>query len=235
MARDEALRVAQAMAEPVRLAILERLVDGPATVADLVAHTGATQPNVSNHLAVLREANLVRAVREGRTAVYRLRGRDVSSLMRSLARVAGGAARRPSPSHPLAVARSCYDHPAGLLGVEVLDGLVRRHALEPPRGAGRDMGIGPRADEVFRSMGVDPGAAGGHRRHFAFGCPDWTERRPHLGGALGAALLERFEDAGWVERVPGTRALTVTDGGRRYLRRTLGVRLAQGPAGRSLS
>src|ERR671915_794193 len=136
MASDDALRVAQAVAEPVRLAILERLLNGPATVADLVARTGATQPNVSNHLAVLREAGLVRAVREGRTAVYRLRGRDVASLMRSLARAAGGAGPRPSPSHPLAVARSCYDHPAGLLGVEILDGLVRGGALEPPRGAG---------------------------------------------------------------------------------------------------
>jgi DNA-binding transcriptional ArsR family regulator len=226
MAKDEDLRVAQAMAEPVRLAILERLVDGPATVADLVGRIGATQPNVSNHLAVLRDADLVRAVREGRTAVYRLRGRDVSSLMRSLARVAGGAAGRPSPSHPLAVARSCYEHPAGLLGVEVLDGLVRTHALEPPRGAGRDITLGPHGDEVFRSIGVDPTAAGRQRRRFAFGCLDWTERRPHLGGALGAALLERFEDAGWVERVPGTRTLTVTDGGRRYLRQALGVRLA---------
>jgi DNA-binding transcriptional ArsR family regulator len=235
MARDEALRVAQAMAEPVRLAILERLLDGPATVADLVVRTGATQPNVSNHLAVLREADLVRAERKGRTAVYRLRGREVSSLMRSLAHAAGGGVRRPSPSHPLAVARSCYDHPAGRLGVEILDGLVRRHALEPPRGAGRDIRLGRHADEVFRSIGVDPGVAGGQRRRLAFGCLDWTERRPHLGGALGSAVLARLEEAGWVERIPGTRALTVTHGGRRKLRRALGVSLAQGPEGRSLS
>jgi DNA-binding transcriptional ArsR family regulator len=235
MASDDALRVAQAVAEPVRLAILERLLNGPATVADLVARTGATQPNVSNHLAVLREAGLVRAVREGRTAVYRLRGRDVASLMRSLARAAGGAGPRPSPSHPLAVARSCYDHPAGLLGVEILDGLVRGGALEPPRGAGRDIRLGPRADEVFRSIGVDHGAAARQRRRLAFGCLDWTERRPHLGGALGSAVLARLEEAGWVERIPGTRVLAVTGGGRRKLGRALGVRLAQGAEGRSLS
>jgi DNA-binding transcriptional ArsR family regulator len=124
MANFEALRVARAMAEPVRLAILERLVNGPATVADLVAATGATQPNVSNHLAVLREANLVRAVRKGRTAVYRLRGPEVSSLMRSFSRAAGGTGRRPSPSHPLTVARTCYDHVAGD------EGVIRNAAFE---------------------------------------------------------------------------------------------------------
>jgi DNA-binding transcriptional ArsR family regulator len=225
----------QALAEPVRLAILGRLLDGPATVADLVARTGATQPNVSNHLAVLREADLVRAERKGRTAVYRLRGREISSLMRSLARAAGGGGRRPSPSHPLAVARSCYDHPAGLLGVQILDGLVERQALEPSRGAGRDIRLGRNADEVFVGMGVDPVAAGRKRRRLAFGCLDWTERRPHLGGALGSAMLTRLVYAGWVERIPGTRVLAVTDGGRRKLRRALGVSLAQGPEGRSLS
>jgi DNA-binding transcriptional ArsR family regulator len=234
MAREGILLVARAVGDPVRLAILDRLLDGPATVAGLVAGTGATQPNVSNHLAVLRGADLVRAERNGRTAVYRLRGREVSALLRSLTRAAAVDPRRPSPPHPLALARSCYDHTGGLLGVAILDGLVRRGALGSPHGAGSDIGLGPRSEEVFSALGVDPEATG--RRRFAFGCLDWTERRPHLGGALGAALLDRLVEAGWVVRMPGTRALEVAAGGRRALGRVLGVRVdLRGPDGRSLS
>jgi DNA-binding transcriptional ArsR family regulator len=235
MPNERILQVARAVGDPVRVAILERLLDGPATVAELVAGIGATQPNVSNHLAVLRGADLVRAARNGRTAVYRLRGREVRALLRSLMRAAGVGDRRPLPPHPLAVARSCYDHAAGLLGVEILDGLVRRGALRSPHGGRGDVGLGPRLDRMFAALGVDPAATKRSRR-FAFECLDWTERRPHLGGALGSAVLARLLEAGWVVRMPGTRALEVTAGGRRALRRKLGVRLdVRGPEVRSLS
>jgi len=106
--------------------------------------------------------------------------------------------------------------------VAVLDALVRKQALGPP-GPGGAIDLGPGADRVFHALGVDPAEAAKARRRFAFACLDWSERRAHLGGSLGAALLDRLLASGWVVRQPGTRALLVTTEGRRGLRRTLGV------------
>jgi DNA-binding transcriptional ArsR family regulator len=214
--------MARALSEPLRLQILVRLLSGSATVAELVAGTGSTQPNVSNHLAVLRREGLVRGKRAGRQVRYGLAGPAIGQLVEALATVAGSKDRRPPPASPLAEARSCYDHLAGRLGVSMLEALVRRGALAPPGGAGV-IDMGPKGVEVFGTLGVDPARAATARRRFAFACLDWTERKAHLGGALGAELLAGLFDSGWVLRQPGTRALLVTAAGRRRLGRTLGI------------
>ncbi len=175
--------MARALGDPFRLDILALLLAGPATVAEIVAATGSTQPNVSNHFAILR---------------------------------------KPAPSSPMAEARSCYDHMAGRLGVGVLEALIRPGALGAP-GPDGIVDLGPAAAQVFQALDVDTAAAARARRRFAFACLDWTERRAHLGGALGAALLDRLLQAGWVARQPGTRALLVAGSGRRQLRRILGI------------
>jgi hypothetical protein len=129
---------------------------------------------------------------------------------------------RPAPASPLAEARSCYDHLAGHLGVAVLEALVRNSALAPPGPSGV-IDLGPKGVEIFDALRVDPGRAAKARRRFAFACLDWTERRAHLGGALGAELFSRFLEWGWLARQAETRALLVTGKGRRGLRRTLGI------------
>lgn len=233
------IALTQALADPLRLSILRELMGGPATVSELTALTDATQPNVSNHLALLRERGLVRATREGRQMRYELRDPAVASLIEALAAVADGpekrAAERVTP--PLAQARLCYDHLAGRVGVALYDALVARGALrpaEPPAtaragraGPSAAVELGPAGDAIFAALGVSVADARREKRRFAFGCVDWTERRPHLGGALGAALCASAMAHGWVARQPGTRAVIVTDAGWQALREHLGVELSR--------
>jgi DNA-binding transcriptional ArsR family regulator len=220
MRGSDADGVARALGDPTRVRILVRLLHGPATVADLVAHTDSTQPNVSNHLAVLRDQRLVRGERTGRQVRYRLANASVAQLVEAVVAVST-TADRPPPESPLAEARTCYDHLAGRLGVALLEGLVREGAIASP-GRGGVVDLGPRATAVFERLGVDVAEAAKARRRFAFACLDWTERRAHLGGALGAAVASRLLDLGWVQRQEGSRALLLTGKGRRGFR-ALGV------------
>lgn len=221
------LELAQALADPLRLAVLQSLMSGPATVSELMSLSGATQSNVSNHLALLRERGLVRATRQGRQMVYELRDASVGQLVESLAQVAGGAPPFVQKSAPLVRARTCYDHLAGKLGVALFDALAARGALQAPAASRGTLELGPAAAEVFGAFGIDLAAARRERRKFATACLDWTERRPHLGGALGAALWARCVERGWVVRQPGTRAIILTDAGKQGLRDLLAVELQE--------
>ena len=218
--------IAQAVADPVRFKILERLSDGPAAVSELVLLTGEAQSNVSNHLSVLRARGLVGATRLGRQRVYEVSDPAVGQLIESLVVVAG---RRPAgveitPS--LAKARTCYDHLAGRLGVAIFDALVARRAVERPVARYRGpIGLGPAGPAVLGRLGIDVDEARRERRQLATACGDWTERRPHLGGALGAALWASALERGWVVRKPGGRIVVLTERGRRGFARHLGVHL----------
>jgi hypothetical protein len=149
---------------------------------------------------------------------------DRATRGRARGRVAGRkGGRAPAPPAPLAVARTCYDHLAGVLGVQILDGLFAAGALTRPDRSTGEVLVARRAVRVFEELGVDVGHAAAGRRRFAFGCRDWTERRPHLGGSLGAAICRRFFDAGWVVRPGDTRAVLLTREGREVLTEVLGV------------
>lgn len=214
--------VARALSDPLRLEVLTRLLSGAATVADLVSSSGASQPNISNHLAVLRREELVRGERTGRQVRYRLANPAVAQFAEALVAVAGPKDHRPPPASPLAEARSCYDHLAGRLGVSVLDALIERGALSAP-GPDGVVQLGEEADLVFDDLGIDVPVAAQSRRRLAFGCVDWTERRAHLGGALGAALLTRLLDQGWLRRRLDSRVLLTTPVGRSGLQSTFGI------------
>lgn len=218
------LAITQALSDPLRLVVLHHLMGGPATVSELMVVTKAEQSRLSNHLAVMRERSLVRATRQGRQVVYELRDVAVGRLVESLAQIAGPP-QRTAKSAPIARARTCYDHLAGRLGVALFGALIDRGALRR-QGSGRgEVELGSRAEQVFGALGVDLEAVRLERRRLATACLDWTERRPHLGGALGAALWAELVTRGWVARRPGTRAVVVTAAGSRGLRRTVGVRL----------
>src|SRR5262249_1768078 len=143
-------------------------------------------------------------------------------LVESLSQI-GAAPARTVKSAPVARARTCYDHLAGRLGVAVFKALVVGGALTAPRKIPGDVGLGPRARSLFKGPGVDLEVARQERRRFATACLDWTERQPHLGGALGAALWSEVMARGWIARHPGTRAVAITAAGTRGLKRTLGV------------
>ena len=214
--------LAGAMADETRLRLLDALrAAGPpgVTVNDLADRLGLAQPRISTHLAVLRDAGLVSLRSAGRARIYRIEpgGR---SLLAALEEV-GGAAVAPrslaatavvARDLPLRQARTCYDHLAGLAGVDVLDHLVFNRWLV--RAGGEDArplyDLTSPGEHALAALGVDVAGARARRRLFAGGCLDWTERRPHLAGALGAAVLDALVRDGIVARTEGGRRLGLT-------------------------
>jgi DNA-binding transcriptional ArsR family regulator len=220
------------LAHDTCLRLIDALSAGEATVSDLASRLHLDQPRVSTHLGLMREVGLVDCRATGRQRVYGLRGPApalaVSALRTLAASLAGDDARgRRSPSRPptgdspMRLARTCYDHLAGVAGVQLLDAMLERGWLEA--GDGRELTVsGPGAGALGR-LGVDLPAARRSRRALAILCPDWTERRPHLGGALGAALLATMLDRGRVRLRPAERAVYLEPGEPARLLETAGA------------
>ncbi|MEV5747655.1 helix-turn-helix transcriptional regulator [Actinoallomurus sp. NPDC052308] len=212
--------LARELADPIRLTVLQVLAaEGPHTMSQLADALEVSAPRLGNHLARLRAAGLVAVEHSGRHATYRVAEVGIGEVLAALSRFAdGGAAgarpRRRADAHGLA--RTCYDHAAGRLGVAVFAALVERGALVPPDGRTAELALGPDRS-AFVELGVDPDAVRGGRRKLATACLDRTRRLPHLGGALGKEVLDAFVERGLVEPRPGTRDLRVTDRGLREL------------------
>jgi hypothetical protein len=208
---------------------MQVLMRGQATVSELVSATGASQSDVSNHLRVLREHGLVRSERRGRQSIYEIPDASVAQLVESLTAVAGGPEAPIFGPDPMPDARTCYDHLAGRRGVGLYGTLVEADALLPTGEVRGDLRLGPDAQRVFGAIGVDPAKAAREagQRRFAFACPDWTERFPHVGGALGAAVCERFFGEDWVRRGEGTRTIALTSGERRAIEERFGLRIEE--------
>jgi DNA-binding transcriptional ArsR family regulator len=219
--------VASLLADPTRAAMVLALGDGRALSAgELARLAGVARSTASEHLARLVAGGLLRAERRGRHRWFRLTGPEVGELLEALAVV---APRRPakdyrqaSAGRTLERARTCYDHLAGWLGVAITTNLVERGGLVL---SGRDYTVTPSGAALLRTLDVDTSALHARRRHFARACMDWSERRYHLAGALGAALADALFREGWIERMDGTRAVRVTNAGRRGLRRTFDVQV----------
>jgi DNA-binding transcriptional ArsR family regulator len=227
---DDLAKCLRMLADATRLRLLETLLEGDATVSELAACLGLAQPRVSAHLAPLREIGLVSVQAAGRQRAYHVDEARITPLLdalRALApphsgvlapapasdavRAAGatafGTGRVPAP---LQQARTCYGHLAGVAGVVLLDELLRRKWVEPTE-AGRarpEYRLTATGETALEERGLDIAGVARSRRLFAFGCPDWTERRPHLGGALGAALLDALVAAGVAQRGIG-RTITL--------------------------
>lgn len=223
--------LAHALADPVRLMILQHLMGGPTTVSDIVSVTGTSQSNVSNHLAILRESKLVRSTRQGRHNVYEVRDQRVAQLIESMSVLADSVPEAVRQTPALARARTCYDHLAGQVGVELFSSLLSQRAITEPKALrtlkspGDAVKLGPAGEAVFGKLGIDIGDVMGGRGSYAFACRDWTEHKPHLGGRLGAAMWGRMIELGWVEKKPGTRVVLVTPLGRKELKSRFGVQV----------
>jgi DNA-binding transcriptional ArsR family regulator len=219
--------VAALLGDPARAAIVAALHDGRALPAgELGRRAGIAPSTASEHLARLVEGGLLEVERGGRHRYFRLAGAEVAHAVEALAAI---SPRRPvrslreaNTASALAEARTCYDHLAGRLGVAVTDALLAREALGEADG---EFAPGRRATFVFAALEIDLEAVQGSRRPFALRCLDWSERRPHVAGALGAALATRALQTGWVERRPGSRAVRLTPAGEETLRSSLGVEL----------
>ena len=205
----------RALADETRLHILMTLLEGEMTVSDLVARLGLTQPRVSTHLALLRDADAVLVDTDGRQRTYRLNLERLRTVLPELQVLTLSERSRPPLSSQAASevrrntairqARTCYDHLAGTAGVELLDELLSRRMLEVQGGSRPLYDITPEGTRVLTERRVDIPRVLKSRRMFAFGCLDWTERRPHLGGALGAGILEALESAGVIRKENGFR------------------------------
>lgn len=208
--------------EPTRACMLAALMGGLAlTPSELALEAGVLPSTASEHLAKLVAARVLTQERQGRHRYFRLSDPDVAHALESLmgASAGRGAIRRPGPTDPaLRAARVCYDHLAGERGVWMLEQLRAMRVL--PSGDGDGLPAGGEA--FFARLGIDLRALRQGRRPLCRLCLDWSERRHHLGGALGAAILDRMLTQRWARRQPGTRAVLFTPAGERALRHTFG-------------
>jgi len=224
--------IATLVGEPARAAMLGALMDGRAlTATELAGVAGITPQTASGHLAQLTQANLIAVERQGRHRYHRLATPEVARLLETVMQVA--AAIAPTPRRVPVVgprdaamrrARLCYDHLAGELGVAITDALVERGAIEFDDGAGL---VTERGVALLREAGIAWAEEGTRRssRPLCRPCLDWSERRPHVAGRIGAALCRHLLDQDFVRRIDGSRALAVTPMGRNALHRLFGIPL----------
>ena len=221
---DEAVsRVAAAIGEPARTKMLFCLMDGHArTSTELAIVAEVTPSTASVHLNRLKEENLVKVVVQGRHRYYRLGGPHVARVLEKLSVVVGGGREKFVPHTPsrLRAARSCYDHMAGALAVGLHD---RFHALRWVKANGDAYDLTAAGATAFEVLGIDVEEVRTQRRRFAYACLDWSERRPHVGGALGASVLKVALARKWVVRELDSRALEITAFGRREMRARFGL------------
>jgi len=220
-----ASRIASAIGEPARARILYCLMDNRArTSTELAAVADVGTSTASAHLDRLLRARLLKVVAQGRNRYHSLAGPEVGRLLEGLSSIAGTMSPRFIPNTPdrLRAARSCYDHIAGSLGVALHDQLLRLGWISI---AGKDGAyrISAKGRRKLREMGIDSGALEGRRRLLAFGCLDWSERRFHLGGSLGAAILGVALEKRWLARELDGRGLAPTYLGRQEFRRHFGI------------
>lgn len=220
--------IAALIGDRARADVLTALMAGAAlTATELAAEAGVTKQTVSAHLAKLLDARLVAVEQQGRHRYFRLADRDVAQLLESLMGVAyrAGAVRvRASPREPaLRHARVCYDHLAGDLGVLVFDGMEARRLL---RSTDQGLALTVQGERFCRDFGIDVAAMTRQRRPLCRACLDWSARRHHLAGALGACLLRRFVELDWARRMPASRVVRFSAPGEAALRSRFKLREA---------
>ena len=220
--------IAAAIGLPARASVLAALLDGRALTAKELAHrAGVAAPTASGHLARLLDAGLLSVARQGRHAYFRLASPAVGHMLEAMLAVAADRAGDPPPrwrgDARLRLARTCYDHLAGQVGVALADALAAHgHVV-----LGADGGEVTADGAAFLGrFGIDVDALGHGRRAFCRPCLDWSERRPHLAGAVGAALAARCFALGWIVRLRDTRAVRIAPEGERGLAETFGLDLA---------
>ncbi|HTO79831.1 MAG TPA: helix-turn-helix transcriptional regulator [Methylocystis sp.] len=220
-------QTAALVGDPARANILSALLDGRALSAGELAFFARVSPQTtSGHLAKLTDGKLLSVLKQGRHRYYRLATPQVAQMLEVIMEVALQGPQRHRPvsqrDDAMRTARTCYDHFAGRLGVGLTDALGQRGHLILSEQGGE---LTESGTAFLREFGIDLDAARHRRRVFCRPCLDWTERRLHLGGAVGAALCARCFDLDWFTRSRDSRALATTAAGARGLVEVFGVRL----------
>ncbi|MBC6462790.1 ArsR/SmtB family transcription factor [Actinomadura sp. HBU206391] len=214
--------VAALLADRTRAAMLTAMLGGlPLAAGELAKVAGVTAQTASAHLARLLDGGLVTVIKQGRHRYYELKSADVAQVIEALSQISPPieprSLRQSRAADALRQARTCYDHLAGRAGVELFAGLCDNRLLEP-----ESCDLTAEGEERLSRLGLEMAGLRGARRRFTGRCLDWTERRPHLSGALGAAITTRLIELSWLERGRVPRALIVTAEGGRGLRETFG-------------
>jgi DNA-binding transcriptional ArsR family regulator len=213
-------RIAAAIGEPARARMLYCLMDGYARTGTELAIVADVSPSTASvHLSRLKTQHLVRVAVQGKHRYYSLEGPDVAGALEGLSVLAGGSRDTFVPNTPsrLRAARTCYDHIAGTLGVSLHDRFKTLKWLSA------DYELTPNGAKAFAALGIDLQALRTLRRRFAYACLDWSERRPHIAGALGAAILRVAAKRKWVSQDLDSRALSITSLGRREMLARFGL------------
>jgi DNA-binding transcriptional ArsR family regulator len=213
-------KLAAVLAEPARAQMLSVLMSGQAlTATELANSAGIARPTASDHLARLQAAGLLSVVAQGRHRYYRLAGTEVAEMLEQLVGIASRVGAEPLLVGPrdaqLREARVCYDHLAGTRAVAMLDRLLARDAL---RYEGPLLTLGKNATDTFSAFGIDVDGHPPARRPRCRACLDWSERRHHLAGALGASILTRIFELGWAQRQQQSRVVVFSAVGEKALR-----------------
>ena len=213
-------KIATAIGEPARVRILHCLLDGHARTSTELAVVAEVSPSTTSvHLNRLKAERLVKVLVQGKHRYYSLHGSDVAGALEALSIIAGGSRERFVANIPsrLAMARTCYDHMAGKLGVLLHSRLKAMGWLLLSSGKDNAWNLSDDGVKGFAVLGINLEEARGARRRFAYECLDWSERQPHLAGALGAALLGIARKRKWVVEDLDSRALSITSQGRREI------------------
>jgi DNA-binding transcriptional ArsR family regulator len=217
--------VAALLADRARAVMLTVLLDGrPLSAGELAKAAGVSAATASSHLGKLLDGDLVSVVKQGRHRYYRLKGAEVATVIEALSQISPlvqvRSLRQSRQAAALGQARTCYDHLAGRAGVALFDAMIGGGLIEPRTGDEPQMDpsssayeVTDKGEERLAVVGIDVQVVRASRRRFAGHCLDWTERRPHLNGALGAAVTARLVELGWFEHGTSRRSLVLTEKG----------------------
>jgi DNA-binding transcriptional ArsR family regulator len=221
-----AASIAAAIGEPARARMLYCLLDGHARTSTELAIIGEVSPSTASvHLARLKGQRLVKVLRQGKHRYYSLEGESVARTLEALMVLAGGTRQKFVPATPpqLRSARTCYDHMAGHLAVSLRDRFEKLNWLSTGGASEDGYDLTEKGGKALAAIGIDIDAVRSLRRRFAYACVDWSERRPHIGGALGGAILQAALKHEWFVQDLDSRALSLTAVGRRQMQARFGI------------
>ncbi|MGE0047577.1 MAG: ArsR/SmtB family transcription factor [Acidithiobacillus sp.] len=221
----DSARIAGLLGSPTRMGIVYALIGGEALPAgELAYRTGVTPQTASHHLARMVEAKLLAVEQCLRYRYYRIAGPEVAEILENLLALSTQPCIRDRPDRTsierLHRARTCYDHLAGKIAVDLANAMMGKGWLVLQD---RDFQVTDGGEKELAKFGLDVPMLHRQQRLFARRCIDWSERRPHIGGALGSALLQAFEQLGWIRRKSGDRKIWTTSEGQRGFWLTFGV------------
>ena len=224
-AEEQFSQIASLIGEPARANMLWNLLDGRAFTATELALMASVSPqSASMHLKRLVEAGLLSVRHQGRHRYYSLAGPEVAYAVEAIANLLPAGKKDPEAPHPvnghIRYCRTCYDHLAGKIGVAVTEGLINRRLIVA---ASSQYEIPKDSVKWWSQQGIDTAALKDQRRIFARQCLDWSERRHHLAGALGAAILEKMLAGDWIRRTRNSRTVIVTAKGEKKLHELLAL------------